>query len=192
MSYPVGPYPGRLVLHTGKPTWNKVAAGCCGVLYGFAVAVLALIVGALFGNVTGIVVGLLIALLGMAPLVMLFVGVMREKTWLEGTAVVVRGMMRTRRCDLAQARWTEFGAAMVAQSYRSPMLRAYRGDSGKCVEVRLHDFKTVSWIRPEALHALAAAIAAGQPNRPQEAAIRSQQVIDGLRGIADHPMRNLL
>ncbi|MEO3794761.1 hypothetical protein ABGB14_31500 [Nonomuraea sp. B10E15] len=105
--------------------------------------------------------------------------------WLQGTRLAVQ-VFRTHRCDLASANVS----VIQVRHLRSlcPALVAVDSDTEQRVVVKLR--RDLSLIPNPQLLALAAAIEHGDRSVP--AAEQAQRVADGLRSLADNPLRDIL
>jgi hypothetical protein len=179
---------------------------------GFAILlVVVLIVFAALGYGFGAVVGSPEAGVGLAIVLTLLMGfilgiallsVMRTGAWLEGTTLVYRRTFGTRRCDLATAAEvsvdsvaettavTTYSAAggatvtPVATGRRIPRL-VIRCASGRRIRLPLRSGRG-SFLPPEQLRAIAAAITAGRREPPHDEHART--VARGLAELADNPL----
>lgn len=185
----------RIELHPGLSPGAKTIQG--------ALVLLGMLIGApLAGAVVGVLAG------QVAPLVGVFFGVFagivtegvmisrmlwtfRSAAWLEHTTLVVRGILGTRRCDLATAArlMLDSGSAAVpvpgrmaiaSAGRRIPRLTAYDAESGQRVRVPLRDHAARRLLAAPKLYALADAIMAGGGREPH-----AREVADQLRAMAD-------
>jgi hypothetical protein len=126
----------------------------------------------------GFVVALLFGLLCLTRLLSL----LRGAAWLEGSTLVVRRALRSRRCDLATA--VRFSRYTTKSGV--PMLIAHDGRTGRRIRLPLRDpgtaraFSPGQLFAPPKLYALADAIVAGGRRTDPEAV----QVANSLRALA--------
>ncbi|MQA07364.1 MAG: hypothetical protein GEU98_02215 [Pseudonocardiaceae bacterium] len=128
--------------------------------------------------------GLTILAIGELGCVLLLYGIFRHAAWLENTTLVIRGMFRTRRCDLAAAPRIAI-VRNTNQAYPRPELAALDPNSGRWVRVLLHRPASPELLDPSALRGLADAILTG--TRPEPHAQHAHQIATGLRGWAGDP-----
>lgn len=206
---PTGPSPGlgrvppagpRLMLREPSSGGGAVGLGCLGALGFVVVPVICGLLGVaigVFSPVAGWVVAGLVAL-GLWTL--LGWGVLRglrAAAWLEHTTLVVRGAVRTRRCDLATARVTldsvpetttvssGQSAISVPTGRRLPRLVAYDARTGRSVRLMLVERGNRGWLWPHKLRALADAVLAAP--RPQPEAAWAWRAAATLRAMAGDP-----
>jgi hypothetical protein len=114
-------------------------------------------------NAAGVTVGLVVALVFGLVLLTRLLALLRSAAWLEGSTLVVRGALRSRRYDLA----TAVGFSRYTTRSGVPMLIAHDGRTGRKIRLPLRDPGTArasapgQLFSPPKLYALADAIAAG-------------------------------
>jgi hypothetical protein len=129
-----------------------------------------------------VTVGLVVALLFGLALLTRLLALLRSAAWLEGSTLVVRGALRSRRCDLATAvRFSRY-----TTKFGVPMLIAHDGRTGRRIRLPLRDPGAArasspgQLFAPPKLYALADAIVAGGRRTDPEAV----QVANSLRALA--------
>jgi hypothetical protein len=154
MSYPaaVPPAGSRISLYAGASRASRTLLIVVGVLTCLWILGLGAVSGSVAGYFAGWLVGIvLIAAVG-------FPMAIRSGAWLEGTTLVVRGAVTSRRCDLAA------GSVHLAEDRKTglPVLTAQDPTGGQRVSVLLREpkEKTATLVSPPKLHALAGAIMA--------------------------------
>lgn len=188
----------RVSLHSGR---SAVFKGIMAAL----VIILALTFVPLAGLVFGVISGWaspvlawvvrIVTWLGLWALCLWFVlWLLRTAVWLEGTVLVRRGALRTRRCDLAAAPRVVLDATPETQTINGvtsrtgrhlPRLTAWDAQTGRPVRLLLVDPALHRWLDPPKLRALADAILAGP--RPEPLAAQAWQVAQGLRAMSADP-----
>jgi hypothetical protein len=191
--------PGWISLHTGPSPAVKAVFG---VLQGGVLLIGTPIIGILAAGLINAVSSASTAGTGRAPSssgVAVFVGfvvallfclvfltrllwLLRSAAWLEGSTLVVRGALRSRRCDLASA----VGFSRYTTMFGVPMLTARDGRTGRRIRLPLRDpgtaraFSPGRLYPPPKLYALADAIVAGGRRMDPEAV----QTANSLRALA--------
>jgi hypothetical protein len=188
-------------LHSGPSGATKGVLGClivfCVVILVPILAALCAALASLASPVLAWVVGVVIALGTWALLASRMMWVLRSSAWLEGSTLVVRGALTTRRADLARtprvildsvAETTSVPvggtAVAVATGRRIPRLTAF-DPAGKAVRLNLINPSGRQWLAPAKLHALAGAIVSAP--RPEPQAAQAWYVASGLRAMANDP-----
>lgn len=124
--------------------------------------------------------------------------VTRAAAWLEGSTVLVRTALATRRCDLARAsdvalRWMrgsaviplQGGATVVPSGRRVPVLYVRGKAGGARLRLRLAEPSTMTPLQAPALCALADVIESAQHDRRDSASFH--QAVAALRSMAARP-----
>jgi hypothetical protein len=166
------------------------------------VGLVAVLGGAVDGNVGGLAVGLVFIGLGVGIVVAMVKWLRRGRTWVDGTVLVVKGPYGPeRRCDLSTAvveidSVTEHKTVSTynpgTQTYTSssvpvgriPRLVIRDQGSGKVIRLPLRKPRG-GFLPADQLRALADAIAAGR--RPEPHAEQADRIAAGLRQLADNP-----
>jgi hypothetical protein len=146
-----------------------------------AVSVMASAAVGQLNHTAGRAVGLALAALLLGGWGYRVAAAVRRGAWLEGTVLVVRGPLATRRADLAVA-----GVALDAVTVRGrtvPVLVAGAGRRPAGLPLRSRDGPLLA---PDLLEAIAAAIDAGP--RPEPLATRAHLVSSSLRRLAGDPL----
>lgn len=169
----------RFPLHSGMSGSVKAVLGTCLICCIVVIApILGLIVGSFASLVrpgAGWVAGPVVVALVALPVLLRLLWLLRNAAWLEGTTLVVRGPLSTRRCDLARTVQFAFdtigestsiptsgGVIVASTGRRIPRLIARDAVTGRRVRLRLVDPATRQWLAPPKLHALAGAILTGR------------------------------
>lgn len=144
-------------------------------------------------------IGAMVALLLCVLLMIVkLLSVTRAAAWMEGSTILVRGALKTRRCDLArasdialrQARGSavipmQGGATVVPSGRRVPVLHVSGGSGGARLRLRLAEPSTTTPLQPPALNALANVIESAPQARRDPASFH--EAVAGLRSMAAHP-----
>jgi hypothetical protein len=175
----------RIQLHSGLSRSAKIVLGSILLVAALVLApLLGLIAGALTyalaSHVAGVIVGVVVALVFAAMLVGRLLWVVRSAAWLESTTLVVRGALRTGRCDLATAARVSLddvpetttvpvagGVLVTGTGRRVPWLTAHDAANGRRLRLPLRDPATRAPLTPPKLDALADAIQAGRRQEPR-------------------------
>ncbi|GII87310.1 hypothetical protein Ssi03_53000 [Sphaerisporangium siamense] len=139
------------------------------------------------------------ALLMIGFLVTMVLGTYRRQAILSGTVLEVRGLLGTRRADLATSRvWIDsepeyvrnpHGEGTIPTGRRVPHLMAEDPATGRKVRLRLHSMAR-TLLPPHELNALADAVGSG--TRPEPDAAQATRTATLLRRLADDPIARLL
>ncbi|MBG6093523.1 hypothetical protein [Actinomadura viridis] len=133
----------------------------------------------------------------MALLLLRLAWLVRSAAWLDRTTLVVRGTVRTHRCELALAERFQieyvaettavpmpFVTLIVPTGRRIPMLTIKRPEGGRKMRLSLIDPSTKDLLPAEKLAALADAITYGRQHGTDSA--QAWQTANRLRGMAGH------
>ncbi|RCG32188.1 hypothetical protein DQ384_06700 [Sphaerisporangium album] len=139
------------------------------------------------------------AVLIVGCLVTMVLGTYRRQAVLDGTVLEVRGLLGTRRADLATSRvWIDsepeyvrspHGEGNIPTGRRVPHLMAEDPLSGRKVRLRLHSMAR-TLLPPHELNALAEAVESG--SRADAEASQAARTATMLRRLADDPIARLL
>ena len=110
----------------------------------------------------------------------------RTVIWLEGSELVVRGAVTTRRCDLGVAAVRVAGANWLRGA---PVLQAQQPGAGRWLQTPLRT-RSGELLDPVRLRALANAIRTGE--RPDPARAQAAWVAHGLEQLAANPAYHLM
>jgi hypothetical protein len=195
----------RVELHSGVAGTTKAALA---FLLLFGAIVLAPILGGICGlfasllsTWAGVAVGFAVTIGCMCLLVGRLLWILRSAAWLDRTTLVVRGMVRTRRCDLAaavrfrlesiaetQPLAMPFVTLVVPTGRRVPQLTVHEATGGRGLRFRLIDPATRRILDPSKLVALADAIVHGRAGGPDTMeAWQTAAIIREMTGLSRNP-----
>jgi hypothetical protein len=189
----------RVELHSGLSRGTKLVLGALVLLGMLIVAPLAaVVIGVLIGlaiPLAGVFFGVCAGMVAEGVMISRMLWLLRSAAWLEGTTLAVRGVLGTRRCDLATAAdlfleprpaaaAVPGAAATTPAARRVPRLVAYGAESGQRVRVPLRDPATKSLLSAPKLYALAGAILAGGSRDAH-----AREVAGHLRAMAEESAR---
>jgi hypothetical protein len=191
-------------LDIGATRGQKIGFGIALIVVLVLCAALGFAFGGMLGSPeAGVAFAMLLVLLAGSGMGLAFLSVVRTGAWLEGTTLVYRRTFGTRRCDLATAAevsvdsvaettavttYSAGGGATttpVATGRRIPRLLIRCAAGRRPIRLPLRSNRG-TFLPPEQLRAIAAAITAGRRPPPHDEQART--VARGLAELADNPL----